>query len=97
MKERPIDWDKEITNPEEEYKKSLWGALAKRSHELGEELILEKGVDPLCDEILDKIDFERIRTDPNDICANDQEDVWRLTGHYPIFIYGEGDNEDEGK
>jgi hypothetical protein len=95
MKEREVDWDCEVADIEGEYRKGLWSALAKRSKELGGELVLEHGIDPMCDEILTKIEKENVRIDADGACAMlDQENYWRLTGSYPTFdIRG----EDEGK
>lgn len=98
MKEREVDWDCEVADIEGEYRKGLWSALAKRSKELGGELVLEHGIDPMCDEILTKIEAEYERTSKDGFSAEiDQEMYWRFTGHYPVFVYGEGGNEDEGK
>lgn len=97
-RDKGIDWDKEIAGKEEEYRKGLWGSLAKRSMEIGCDLVLDHGVDPVCDEILTKIEAEYERTNKDGFSAEiDQEMYWRFTGHYPVFVYGEGDSSDEGK
>jgi len=104
MTEREIDWDCEVADIEGEYKKRLWGELAKRSHELGRELVLEHGIDPMCDEILTKIEAEAERVNKNGFSASiDHEMYFNFTGNYPVFIYGEenlppdGELPDEGE
>lgn len=97
-RDKGIDWDKEIASKEEEYRKGLWSALARRSQELNRELVLEEGIDPMCDEILDRIECEMARIDPEGYQAMiDHEGYWRFTGSYPVFVWGEDNLPDEGK
>ena len=83
-RESHIDWDKPILDAEKQYRDDLLDIAENLSQDSEDE----------ANEILDEVSLELERVNPDSFQAVDHEEVWKLTGNYPVFgLFVDGEEE----